>query len=109
MLWAALRRKQLAGRKFRRQHPIGRFIVDFYCPGARLAVEVDGPIHTGQARADAERQSILEASGIRFVRLPAAPIERDLVGALARIEEAVAPVPSPAGGRGVPEGRGEGR
>ena len=41
-LWAQLRRKQLHGLKFRRQHPIGRFIVDFYCPAHKLIVEIDG-------------------------------------------------------------------
>jgi len=70
-LWSALRRQQLAGRKFRRQQPLGPFVLDFYCPEERLAVEVDGGIHDdpGQAMLDAERQSLIESLGVRFVRL----------------------------------------
>ncbi len=45
LLWQALRKRQLAGLKFRRQHPIGPSIVDFYCHEKRLAVEVDGGVH----------------------------------------------------------------
>lgn len=45
ILWSALRRKQLSGKRFRRQHPIETFIVDFYCHEARLVIEVDGGIH----------------------------------------------------------------
>ncbi|MEJ0064477.1 MAG: endonuclease domain-containing protein [Caulobacteraceae bacterium] len=45
-LWQALRGRALDGLKFRRQHPIGPFILDFYCVSARLAVEVDGSVHT---------------------------------------------------------------
>jgi very-short-patch-repair endonuclease len=99
----------LASRKFRRQHPVGRFILDFYCREERLAVEVDGPVHETQRQADCERQQILESMGIRFLRLPAALIEGDLLAALAAIEEALSPGPSPAQReRGDPQGRGEG-
>ena len=45
-LWNALRRRAVGGLKFRRQHPIGPFIVDFFCPSAQLIVEVDGSLHT---------------------------------------------------------------
>lgn len=44
-LWQALRKRNLKGQKFRRQHPIGRYIVDFYCHSAKLVIEVDGSIH----------------------------------------------------------------
>lgn len=47
-LWNALRCRQLVGLKFRCQHPVGRFIVDFYCPSCKLVIEVDGEIHTQQ-------------------------------------------------------------
>ena len=109
LLWSALRNRRLASRKFRRQHPVGRFILDFYCQEERLAVEVDGPVHETQRQADGERQQILESIGIRFLRLPAALIEGDLPAALAAIEEALSPGPSPAQReRGDPQGRGEG-
>ncbi len=109
LLWSALRNRRLASRKFRRQHPVGRFILDFYCQEERLAVEVDGPVHETKRQADGERQQILESMGIRFLRLSAALIESDLPAALAAIEEALSPGPSPAQReRGDPQGRGEG-
>ena len=68
LLWSALRNRRLASRKFRRQHPVGRFILDFYCHEERLAVEVDGPVHETQRQVDGERQQILESMGIRFLQ-----------------------------------------
>ena len=109
LLWSALRDRRLAGRKFRRQHPVGRFVLDFYCHEERLAVEVDGAIHEFQRQADNERRQILESMGIRFLRLPAALVESDLAEALATIERAFGTDPSPAKReRGDPQGRGEG-
>lgn len=69
-LWSLLRNRRLAGRKFRRQHPIDRFIVDFFCPEERLAIELDGAVHHDPARAEADtrRQRILESHGVRVVR-----------------------------------------
>jgi len=109
LLWEALRNRSLAGRKFRRQHPIGRFVIDFYCVEERLAVEVDGAVHASWSEADLERQQTLESMGIRFLRLPAWLVERDLASAIAAIESALTPDPSPATReRGGPKGRGEG-
>jgi very-short-patch-repair endonuclease len=88
LLWSALRNRGLAGRKFRRQHPVGRFILDFYCHEERLAVEVDGPVHLTRRQADRERQQMIASTGIRFVRLSAALVEGDLAAALAAIEAA---------------------
>ncbi|GAB4426684.1 MAG: hypothetical protein Fur0044_24690 [Anaerolineae bacterium] len=87
ILWHALRGRRLAGRKFRRQQPIGPFVVDFFCAEERLIVEVDGPIHDTQQEADAHRQSLIESLGLRFVRLPAATVETDLNTAIQRIAE----------------------
>jgi very-short-patch-repair endonuclease len=70
LLWAALRRNQL-GVSFRRQQPIGPFIVDFYCPAQRLIIEVDGKVHEGREERDSERQALLEAVGYRVVRFSA--------------------------------------
>ncbi|MEM1044417.1 MAG: endonuclease domain-containing protein [Bacteroidota bacterium] len=69
-LWQILRARRLQGVKFRRQHGIGRYVVDFYCPAARLAVEVDGAVHDDplRAEADRQRQAEIEALGIRVVR-----------------------------------------
>jgi adenine-specific DNA-methyltransferase len=89
-LWLALRRKQLAGRKFRRQQPVGPFVLDFYCSAERLSVEVDGSIHDDpdQVQLDAERQRLIESLGIRFVRLPNDLVMHNLAAALTRITAA---------------------
>ena len=68
LLWALLRRKQ-QDLRFRRQHAMGPFILDFYCPASRLCVEVDGLSHVGQEERDSARTAWLEAQGIRVVRV----------------------------------------
>ena len=68
-VWRLVRNRNL-GFKFRRQHPLGRFVLDFYCPELRLAIEVDGRQHfeeEGQAQ-DAARTEVLRQQGIRVVR-----------------------------------------
>ena len=67
-LWQMLRRHNLGGAKFRRQHVIGPFIVDFYCAVAQLVVEVDGPIHDLQQEQDKLRQEFLEQTGLTVLR-----------------------------------------
>jgi very-short-patch-repair endonuclease len=78
ILWQALRGKKLDGLKFRRQQPIGPFIVDFYNSSYRLVIEVDGPIHDFQKHADQERQAILEMLGLNILRIKAELVERNL-------------------------------
>lgn len=87
-LWEALRERRFRGLKFRRQHPLGRFILDFYCVDHRLAVEVDGGAHLGaEARErDAARDAWLGERGVRVVRVPAALVLSDLPAALAAVE-----------------------
>ena len=87
-LWQALRKRQLDGRKFRRQVAIGAFVVDFYCSTERLVVEVDGPIHETQQTADRIRQALIESLGIRFVRLTNDMVENRLQAALEIIRAA---------------------
>ena len=69
-LWQGLKKSQLRGRKFRRQHSIGPYIVDFYCPAENLAVELDGAVHNDPGRQDydAEREAFLRKQGLRIVR-----------------------------------------
>jgi very-short-patch-repair endonuclease len=69
-LWALLKGRALGGRKFRRQHSVGPYVLDFYCPEERLAVELDGPLHDGGQRRehDAERTWNLESMRIRVMR-----------------------------------------
>ena len=107
-LWDALRNRGLEGRKFRRQHPIGSLIVDFYCAEERLVVEVDGPIHKTLRVADRERQTLLESSELRVLRLTNEEVDERLDQALARIRRAFDPHPRPLSpcGRGVAEGCG---
>ncbi|MEM6785611.1 MAG: endonuclease domain-containing protein [Bacteroidota bacterium] len=70
-LWAVLRNRQVAGAKFRRQHGVGAYVVDVYCPEVKLVVEVDGGIHDDPARAEADtqRQRALEALGLHVLRV----------------------------------------
>lgn len=88
VLWQALRR-ETQGLKFRRQHAIGRFIVDFYCVKAQLVVEVDGQIHDHQQAADQERQAYLEGLGIQVLRVANNEVLTALPAVVDRIKEAV--------------------
>ncbi len=99
-LWSVLRRDQL-GVSFRRQQPIGPFVVDFFCAGHRLIVEVDGPIHESQQERDAERQRLLEACGYRVVRFTASDVEQNLPQVIAAIIGHISILSSPPRGGGV--------
>lgn len=85
LLWGALRNRQLNGLRWRRQHPIGRFIVDFYCPSCRLVVEVDGEIHLQQQDYDLSRMAHSEEYGLTVLRFSNAPVESNLQEVLAAI------------------------
>ncbi len=78
-LWTRLRRRQLGGRRFRRQFGVGPYVLDFYCPAERLAVELDGSVHDDpSARAyDAERTRHLNAVGIRVIRFENDAVRQD--------------------------------
>ncbi|EKD06918.1 hypothetical protein SPLC1_S510310 [Arthrospira platensis C1] len=106
ILWQGLRGRKLEGRKFRRQQPIGVFIVDFFCGAERLIVEVDGGIHKSQQEADQQRQELLESLGLRVIRLSSELVETNLDEALAVIRQAFGPhplTPSPKPGEGGQE------
>jgi very-short-patch-repair endonuclease len=93
-LWRALRGRQLVGLKFRCQHPIGRFIVDFYCPSCKLVIEVDGDIHSQQKAYDEARTEQLESYGYRVLRFTNEEVLNDLQTVLTCIvqtAEALAP------------------
>lgn len=79
MLWQVLRTRP-HGFKFRRQHPIGRCVVDFYCPAGRLVVEVDGMSHDMGLRPaeDARRDAWLRSQGLLVLRFAAADVMNDL-------------------------------
>lgn len=78
MLWQQLRKKPL-GIKFRRQHPIGSYILDFYCPSAKLAIEVDGMAHDMSDRPDRDerRERDLSQQGVETIRISAQEVLHD--------------------------------
>ena len=88
-LWIALRNNR-QNLHFRRQHPIGPYILDFYCDSAKLAVEVDGQGHLGRVDHDERRDRWLLAHGIRTLRIPAVSVRDNLDGVVATIREAAA-------------------
>jgi len=103
-LWRELRDRQLDGFKFRRQHGIGPYIVDFVCIEAGLVVELDGGQHAEQVNYDSRRSVFIEAAGYRVVRFWNNEVLDNTEGVLERIRELLAvspsPRPSPQGGEG---------
>lgn len=87
VLWQALRGGKLDGLKFRRQHPLGSFMLDFCCPSLRLVVEADGGIHAAQLEQDAARTAHLAAYGYHVLRFPNAQILSDLPAVLTTIHQ----------------------
>jgi very-short-patch-repair endonuclease len=77
LVWQRLRGAK-AGARFRRQHPIGPYVVDFYCAQARLVVEIDGEVHREKLRTDAQRDRFMAENGYKVVRVTAAEIMQDI-------------------------------
>ena len=88
ILWRRLRGRKLGNLDFRRQHPIDQFIVDFYCPVAKLVIEVDGDVHDSLVLEDRTRQERLEGLGYRVIRFRNEEVLGNLESALQRIEDA---------------------
>lgn len=88
VLWRNLRDRRLEGYKFRRQVSVGYFVLDFYCPELKLAIEVDGYTHdSDDAKSyDAERQTIIETYGVRFLRIRDEEVHEDIENTLKRIK-----------------------
>ena len=82
ILWKELSRKQLHGYKFRRQYGVDQYVLDFYCPHLKLAIEVDGDSHfmPGAEEQDKTRQEYNEAFGIRFLRFTNADVCENIDG-----------------------------
>jgi type I restriction-modification system DNA methylase subunit/very-short-patch-repair endonuclease len=101
MFWQLVRDKRFLGLKFRRQHQMGDYILDFYCHEAGTAIELDGPVHETRIKKDAKRDAYLESQGIRVIRIK----NEDFLGAPETIlQQLAAKLPLPMG-----EGGGEGR
>jgi very-short-patch-repair endonuclease len=111
-LWNRLRARTPGTPVFRRQHPIGRYVLDFYCAKARLAVEIDGLSHDlgDRPQRDVSRDAWLEARGLMVMRIPASEVMLDpdqAADAIVRMatEMIQAGTPSPALTRGPPPPR----
>lgn len=112
LLWKLLRNRRLAGAKFRRQHPIGRYILDFYCAKRKLCIELDGSQHGEAVAYDQLRDQWLLGQGIQILRFWNNQMLMETEGVLERIYQALlivpatapagalTPGPSPACGRG---------
>jgi very-short-patch-repair endonuclease len=95
LLWGHLRRRQIAGYRFRRQHPVGPYIVDFACVEARFIVEVDGGQHATQGVYDAMRGQWLEAHGWRVLRFWNTAVLREPDAVKEAIYQALLQTPPP--------------
>ena len=91
-LWHSLRRSQLDGKKFRRQHGIGPYIVDFYCPECRVIVELDGAGHFDPLglKKDDERSRFLSRFGVQVIRFENKQVLRDRESVLEAIRSVLA-------------------
>jgi len=88
-LWKYLQLGQLEGRKFRRQHSIGTYIVDFYCPSERLVVELDGAAHDSEKswQHDELRTEYLQSQGLKVIRFENREVMENMEGVLALIKD----------------------
>jgi len=90
-LWEKLRRKRIGGVKFRRQHPIGYYIADFYCHEVRLVVEIDGEIHNSlkQKLHDENRDAEMDHLGIFVMRFRNDQIAKDIANVVKSIKKEI--------------------
>lgn len=88
IVWMYLRNRQMDGYKFRRQYSVDKFVIDFYCPKLKLAIEIDGSVHNepGQKEYDIKRQEHIETFGIKFLRLTNEEIDGNPNKAFLKIE-----------------------
>ena len=95
IMWDLLRDRQLANKKFRRQHLVSGFIIDFCCPENKLAIEIDGSVHLNKKEYDQEREKILKNIGINFLRFSNQDVLKEPKKVLLRIKEQLNPSPFP--------------
>jgi very-short-patch-repair endonuclease len=89
LLWTRIRRRQILGKHFRKQHPFGFYILDFYCNEAKLGIEVDGEIHQLREVYDKQRTEYLEACGINIIRFDNKEIESEIERVIKTIEDQI--------------------
>lgn len=90
-MWIFLRSRNTRRQKFRRQYSVDSYVIDFYCPSLKLAIEIDGGIHEkeDQKKYDAERQKYIEAFGIRFMRIKNEEIMNDMDKVMKAVEDKI--------------------
>lgn len=93
-LWRRLRARQIHGLKFRRQHPVGKYILDFACIEARLVIEVDGGQHYELQNQDSKRSAWLESQGWKVLRFWNNEVLQNIEGVLAEVLNALHPHPN---------------
>jgi very-short-patch-repair endonuclease len=94
-IWNALRNRRFLNCKFRRQHVIEGFVIDFYCIRHHMAIEVDGKIHERQKEYDELRQRLIEERDVRFIRITNEEVNRDIEILFRKIKESqVSPLPA---------------
>ena len=96
LLWRHLRNRQIANSKFRRQHEIGSYIVDFICIEQLLIIEIDGGQHAEQITYDAKRTAYLETQGYNVIRFWNNDVINDMDAVLNKIYEILLNQPSPS-------------
>ena len=91
ILWSRIRRKQTGGCRFRRQYSVGSYVLDFYCPELKLAIEVDGDSHyrPGADEYDKDREESIRQLGIEFLRFQNTEVYQNLNGVLQTIYEKI--------------------
>lgn len=91
ILWEKLKGKQLDGYKFRRQHPIGRYILDFYCHGGKIGIEIDGAYHQDKLQQwmDNDRTQFLEELELQIIRFTNEEVLDQIEMVLEKIKETV--------------------
>jgi len=89
LLWEKLKGKQLLGLRFRRQHPIDMFIVDFYCHKAKLVIEIDGEIHLDQIEYDDGREAEIEKYNIKIIRFTNDEVNNNIKVVIQKIESVI--------------------
>jgi very-short-patch-repair endonuclease len=91
LLWVKLKNKQVCGERFLRQYSVDQYILDFYCPRLKLAIEIDGDSHfmPGAQEQDKTRQEHIEAFGIRFLRFTNEDVCKNVDGVCQTVYNAV--------------------
>jgi very-short-patch-repair endonuclease len=98
-LWAALRENRKASNlKFRRQHPVGPYVADFYCHAQKLVIEIDGASHEGREEGDKKRDTYMQRCGLRVFRFTEKEACENPAAIIETVLAAIPPQPLPEGG-----------